>query len=114
MISSISPRCRPVSPCHRKSLRLIGAPGTCRALFDCPDLHLTPTAPHTRVIVATHPATSTAACIGTTRGEVVYELFSTALPQKGVTPADVVALSLHRGAFETVLSDEDQEHFDQW
>jgi hypothetical protein len=52
---------------------------------------------------------SGAAPIGTTRGEVVYELFYTALPQKGFTPADVVALYLHRGAFETVLSDEDQE-----
>jgi hypothetical protein len=33
--------------------------GTCRALFDCPDLCLTPTGPCTRVIVATHPATET-------------------------------------------------------
>ena len=40
---------------------------------------------------------------------MVYELFYTALPQKGFTPADIVALYLHRGAFETVLSDEDQE-----
>lgn len=83
--------------------------GTCRALFDCPDLPLTPTRARTRVIVATHPATSTAAPIGTTRGEVAYSLFFTALPQEAFTPADVVALYLHRGAFETVLSDEDQE-----
>jgi hypothetical protein len=89
--------------------------GTCRALFDCPDLPLTPTGPHARVIVATHPATTTAAPIGTTRGEVVYELFYTALPVSAFTPADVVALYLHRGAFETVLSDEDQEQDpDRW
>jgi hypothetical protein len=89
--------------------------GTCRALFDCPDLHLAPTGPCTRVIVATHPATVTAAPIGTTRGGVVYELFYTALPQKAFTPADVVALYLHRGAFECVLSDEDQEQDpDRW
>lgn len=89
--------------------------GTCRALFDCPDLRLSPTGPRTRVIVATHPATVTAAPIGTTRGEVVYELFYTALPQGAFTPADVVALYLHRGAFETVLSDEDQEQDpDRW
>jgi hypothetical protein len=37
------------------------------------------------------------------------ELFYTALPQGAFTPADVVALYLHRGAFETVLSDKDQE-----
>ena len=85
--------------------------GTCRALFDCPDLLLTPTGPRTRVIVATHPATATTPPVGTTRGEVVYELFFTALPVDAFTPADVVALYLHRGAFETVLSDEDQEHF---
>ncbi len=89
--------------------------GTCRALFDCPDLHLAPTGPRTRVIVATHPATTTAAPIGTTRGEVVYELFYTALPQEAFTPADVVDLYLHRGAFECVLSDEDQEQDpDRW
>jgi len=89
--------------------------GTCRALFDYPDLCLTPTGPRTRVIVATHPATEISAKIGTTRGEVVYELFYTALPQEAFTPADVVDLYLHRGAFECVLSDEDQEQEpDRW
>lgn len=61
--------------------------------------------PCTRVIVATHPATETCAKIGTTRGEVVYKLFYTTLPVDAFMPADVVALYLHRGAFETVLSD---------
>ena len=89
--------------------------GTCRALFDCPDLHLTPTGPCTRVIVATHPATETKAKIGTTRGEMVYEVFYTALPVGAFTPADVVDLYLHRGAFECVLADEDQEQdADRW
>ncbi len=85
--------------------------GTCRALFDCPDLLLTPTGPCIRVIIATHPATTTAAPVGTTRSEVVYELFFTVLPQGAFTPADVVDLYLHRGGFECVLGDEDQEHF---
>ena len=40
--------------------------------------------------------------VGTTRGENAYELFYTALPVGAFTPADVVALYLHRGAFETV------------
>jgi hypothetical protein len=89
--------------------------GTSRALFDFPDLRLSPTGPRTRVIVATHPATSTPAPIGSTRGEVVYELFYTALPQGAFTPADVVDLYLHRGAFECVLADEDQEQDpDRW
>jgi hypothetical protein len=89
--------------------------GTCRTLFDCPDLLLTPAGPRTRVIVATHPATETKAPVGTTRGEVVYEVFFTALPMDAFTPADVVALYLHRGAFEAELSEEDLEQdVDRW
>ena len=89
--------------------------GTCRMLFDCPDIPLTGTAFRMRVIVATHPATQSPAPIGVTRDGVVYELFFTALPQVAFTPADVVALYLHRGAFETVLCDEDQEQDpDRW
>lgn len=89
--------------------------GTCRALFDCPDLPLIPAGPHVRVIIATHPATEAKAPVGTTRGEMVYELFFTALPVDAFTPADIVALYLHRGAFETVLADEDQEQdVDRW
>ncbi len=49
--------------------------GTHRALFDFPDVLLTPTGPRSRVIVATHPATTTAAPIGVTRDQLVYELF---------------------------------------
>jgi hypothetical protein len=65
--------------------------------------------------VATHPATPTAAPIGVTREGVVYELFFTALPASAFTPADVVALYLHRGSFETVLADEDTEQDpDRW
>ena len=74
----------------------------CRALFDFPDLALSPTGPRTRVIVATHQATETPAKIGATRGEVVYELFYTSLPKGSFTPTDVVDLYLHRGAFECV------------
>ncbi|GHO49743.1 hypothetical protein [Ktedonospora formicarum] len=89
--------------------------GMRRALFDFPDLALSPTGPRTRVIVATHPATETPAKIGATRGEVVYELFYTALPLGAFTPADIVDLYLHRGAFECVLADEDQEQDpDRW
>lgn len=62
-----------------------------------------------------HPATATPAPVGVTRDGVVYELFFTALPQEAFTAADVVNLYLHRGAFETVLSDEDQEQDpDRW
>ena len=89
--------------------------GTYRALFDFPDLALSPTGPRSRVIVATHQAALTKAPVGTTRGEMVYELFYTALPPGAFTPADVVALYLHRGAFETVLADEDKEQApDRW
>ena len=89
--------------------------GTCRALFDCPEVLLTPTGPRSRVIIATHPATATPSPVGVTRDGVVYELFFTALPPGAFTPADVVALYLHRGAFELVLADEDQEQNpDRW
>lgn len=65
--------------------------------------------------MATHQATETKAPVGTTRDGVVYELFFTALPAVAFTPADVVALYLHRGAFEAVLADEDEEQdVDRW
>jgi hypothetical protein len=89
--------------------------GTCRVLFDCPDVPLTATGTRSRLIVATHPATATASPIGVTHDGVVYELFFTALPPGAFTPADVVDLYLHRGAFETVLCDEDKEQDpDRW
>jgi len=89
--------------------------GTCRTLFDCLAIPLPGTALTMRVIVATHKASGTSAPIGVTRDGVVYELFFTALPPVAFTPADVVALYLHRGAFETVLSDEDREQDpDRW
>lgn len=89
--------------------------GTCRDLFDFPDRPLSPAGPRARVVVATHPAAPTKAPVGTTCGEVVYELFYTALPRGAFTPADVVNLYLHRGAFECVLSDEDEEQdADRW
>jgi hypothetical protein len=63
-----------------------------------------------RLIVATHPATSThKPSIGVLRAQTVYELFVTTLPPQAFTCADVLDLYLHRGAFETVLSDEDRE-----
>ena len=54
--------------------------GTERALFDFPRLQVTSVGAPCRVIVATHPASAKAAPIGTTRDDVVYELFFTALP----------------------------------
>ena len=89
--------------------------GTQRALFDFPRLQVTPASQPCRVIVATHPASSQAARIGTTRDDVVSELFFTALPGGAFSAADVVELYLHRGASAPVLSDEDQEQApDRW
>ena len=67
-------------------------------------------------MVATHPApTSGKSRVGVTRDGVVYELFYTALSQNAFTASDVVALYLHRGAFETALADEDLEQDpDRW
>jgi hypothetical protein len=89
--------------------------GTCRALFDCPAIPLPGTGLTMRVIVATHPATEKPAPIGLTRDGVVYELFFTALPQVAFTAADIVSLYQHRGAFESVLGEEDAEQdSDRW
>ncbi len=80
-----------------------------RSLYDCPQVPVGPDGLHCRVIVATHPAGKKKSPVGITRAGIVYELFFTTLPQQGFTACDVVELYLHRGAFEPVLSDEDQE-----
>ena len=89
--------------------------GTYRALYDCPGIALTATGPRVRLIVATHPASSTSASIGKQRDGLVYELFVTQLPSPAFSPQDVLDLYLHRGSFETVLADEDVEQDpDRW
>src|SRR5216684_1470381 len=86
-----------------------------RALYDCPDVPVGPTGQRCRVVVATHAASARKSRIGLTRSGLVYELFFTRLPQDAFTAADVVALYLHRGAFEPLLADEDQEQEpDRW
>ena len=72
--------------------------GTCRDLFECAELPVTAEGHRSRVIIATHPAGTTASPIGVTRQGVVYELFFTALPALGFSAADVVKLYLHRGS----------------
>jgi hypothetical protein len=89
--------------------------GIVRALYDCPGVPIGAKGAPCRVVVATHPATDKKSRIGVTREGKVYELFLTGLPQGAFTAADVVALYLHRGAFENALSDEDQEQDpDRW
>ncbi|GCF11650.1 hypothetical protein KDI_52140 [Dictyobacter arantiisoli] len=74
--------------------------GMVRALYDCPEQLLSKAGKRVRIIVATHPAGKTKSRIGVERDGIVYELFLTNLSQDGFTAADVVALYLHRGAFE--------------
>ena len=89
--------------------------GTSRALFDCLQVPLTPSGPGVRMVVATHPASSVAPPIGVECDGAVYEIFFTTMPPQAFTPKDVLDLYLHRGSFETVLSDEDQEQDpDRW
>ncbi len=86
-----------------------------RALYDCPDVPVGPTGQRCRVVVATHPTSEKKSRVGLTRSGLIYELFFTDLPQSAFTAADVVALYLHRGAFEPALADEDQEQDpDRW
>jgi hypothetical protein len=66
-------------------------------------------------VVATHPTGPKKPRVGVERNGIVYELFLTAQPQEAFTAVDVVALYLHRGAFENALSDEDSEQDpDRW
>ena len=89
--------------------------GMSRTLYDCPDLSVGPSGQRCRVVVATHRAAKTKSPVGVERDGVVYELFLTKLPQQAFTAADVVALYLHRGAFEGALADEDAEQEpDRW
>ena len=89
--------------------------GTVRDLYDCLAVSLTPTGPVVRLLVATHPAGDHKPAIGVVRKETVYELFYTTLPPHAFTASDVLQVYLHRGSFETVLSDEDQEQDpDRW
>jgi hypothetical protein len=91
--------------------------GICRALSDYPAQRLDESGPLVRIIVATHPAPAKKKKrqVGLTRDGVVYELFLTHLPQSAFTASDVVSLSLHRGAFETALEDEDiEQEPDRW
>jgi hypothetical protein len=86
-----------------------------RALFDCSDVPLSPAGPRVRLLVATSPATADSPSVGERRAEMVYELFVSTLPAPAFSTKDVLDLSLHRGSFETVLSDEDEEQdADRW
>ncbi len=82
---------------------------TVRSLYDCPAIPVGPAGIPCRVVVATHPAPKRKSPVGVTRAGLVYELFFTNLPQPAFTAVDVVELYLHRGAFELVLADEDDE-----
>ena len=89
--------------------------GALRCLYDCPDVPLGAGGPRARLIVASHPATSTSVSIGKKRDGMVYELFITRLASPAFSAKDVLDLYLHRGSFETVLADEDIEQDpDRW
>ena len=89
--------------------------GASRALYDCGPIQLAPAGPLMRMLLATHPAGSKLSPIGKVREGTVYEQFFTTLPPHAFTPADVLDLYLHRGSFEAVLADEDEEQAsDRW
>ena len=67
------------------------------------------------MVLATHPVGSSRPPVGKVREGAVYEQFFTTLPAPAFAPADVLDLYLHRGSFETVLADEDEEQAaDRW
>jgi hypothetical protein len=88
-------------------------------LFDGGWLHLDldEGLPKVRVIVARHaaPPAGKKVTVGKQVGEWVYELFMTTLPADGFLVEDALDLYHGRGAFETVLADEDvEEDPDRW
>ena len=86
-----------------------------RTLYDCASVPLTAAGPLIRLVVATHAGTSSSPAVGTERDGMVYELFVSTLPSPAFTASDVLELYLHRGSFETVLADEDDEQeSDRW
>src|SRR5260370_142121 len=86
-----------------------------RALYDCPAVPLTTAGPEVRLVVAAHGATSSSPSVGVERDGVGYELCVSTLPRPAFTASDVLDLYLHRGSFETVLADEDDEQeSDRW
>jgi hypothetical protein len=86
-----------------------------RTLYDCPDVPVGEDGQRYRLVVAIHPKGPKKQRIGVERDGLIYELFLTKLPQEAFTVSDVVAVYLHRGSFETVLSDEDcEQEPDRW
>jgi hypothetical protein len=89
--------------------------GLTRTLYDCASVPLAAAGPLIRLVVATHAGTSSSPAVGTERDGMVYELFVSTLPSPAFTASDVLELYLHRGSFETVLADEDDEQeSDRW
>jgi hypothetical protein len=80
-------------------------------LFEGGWLELDEGLPHVRVIVARHPAppAGKSVPVGKCVEGWVYELFITTLDADGFLVEDVLDLYHGRGAFETVLADEDVE-----
>lgn len=86
-----------------------------RSLYDCTPVPLTPTGPEMRLVIATHSGASADPAVGIERDGMVYELFISTLPSPAFTASDVLDLYLHRGSFETMLADEDEEQAaDRW
>lgn len=89
--------------------------GMSRDLYDCPSLRLLRKGPAVRVVIATHPATADPPKVGQQRNGLVYELFISTVQTPAMTAPDLLDLYRHRGSFETVLADEDQEQDpDRW
>jgi hypothetical protein len=89
--------------------------GMIRDLYDCPSIRLLRRGPSVRVLIATHLATDDPPKVGQQRNGVVYELFVSTILAPEMTASDLLDVYRHRGSFETVLADEDEEQDpDRW
>jgi hypothetical protein len=89
---------------------------TTRSLYDCTSVPLTPTGPEMRLVIATHPGTSSDPAVGTLRdGTALTSCLPARFPPQRLRLRMCLPLYLHRGSFETVLADEDKEQdADRW
>src|SRR5258708_6250589 len=104
---------------RRSAVRLSGTPSSplCTATSSCCPVgsKATQTVGIPRRYASGVCTVSPARAVGTERDGTVYELFVSTLPFPAFTAADVLDLYLHRGSFETVLADEDDEQeSDRW
>jgi hypothetical protein len=83
---------RVVLACPPARVQVNAESGVVRSLYDCPALCLTTDGPPVRLLITTHPVTTTSHRIGKKRDGLIYELFLSTLPSPALSAKDVLDL----------------------